>query len=398
VWREAAADVVVVPADSHGRVDPVALDRLLAQYAHRDLRIGSFSAASNVTGVITDVDAIARVLHSHNALACFDYAAAGPYLPIDMAGKDAVFLSPHKFIGGPQTPGVLVASRRLIRRTRPTLPGGGTVMFVSPWGQRYLDDPAAREEAGTPAIVESIRAGMVFALKQAVGAGWIREREDELCRAALDRWGANGAIELLGDREGPRLPIFSFRVWHRGRLLHHNFVVAVLSDLFGIQARGGCSCAGPYGHRLLAIDPDKSHSVEAEVVDGRLGAKPGWARLSFNYFYSDAVAAYLIEAVDLVARHAHRLLTDYRFDPASGTWRHRDVHHASAGSLTSLMDGHDSQVDRWGDAVLDDHLRQARAIFDSRDDAVSAGPTGLSASFEAVRDFHLPPQCLATYR
>jgi selenocysteine lyase/cysteine desulfurase len=394
VWREAGADVVVVPADAHGRVDPIALDRLLPQYAHRALRIGSFSAGSNVTGVITDVDAVAAVLRTHGALACFDYAAAGPYLPIDMAGKDAVFLSPHKFIGGPQTPGVLVIARALVQRPVPTVPGGGTITFVSPRVRRYMTDPAAREEGGTPAIVESIRAGMVFALKREVGVERIRHLEEAHTRLALSRWAANPAIELLGDRENPRLPIISFRAWHADRLLHHSFVVAVLSDLFGIQARGGCSCAGPYGHRLLAIDPDRSDAIDAEVGHGRLGVKPGWTRLSFNYFYSDAVASYLVEAVDLTARYGHRLLNDYRFDPESGTWHHRDASGPRVRLLTSMIGGRDGGPDRWGEDVLADHLWQAKAIFDSRSDAIAGGPTGLPDTFEAVRDFHLPPHCV----
>jgi selenocysteine lyase/cysteine desulfurase len=392
-WREAPVDVVVVPADAHGRVDPGALDRLLPQYAHREMRIGCFSAGSNVTGVLTDVEAVATVLRAHGALACFDYAAAGPYVPIRMRGKDAVFLSPHKFVGGPQTPGVLVVSRRLTQRAVPTVPGGGTISFVSPRVRRYLADPAAREEGGTPAIVESIRAGMVFALRQQVGVDWIRGREEQLYRAALRRWAANPAIELLGDVDEPRLPIVSFRVWHEGRLLHHHFVVALLSDLFGIQARGGCSCAGPYGHRLLAIDDHRSNAIDAEVERGRLGAKPGWARLSFNYFYSDAVASYLVEAVDLVARLGHRLLGDYRFDPASGAWQHRDQPHPPAGLLAWGAPA--ARPDTWGEQVLDDHLRQGRAILNGRDDAVPDGPTGLPDSFEALRDFHLPPHCVA---
>ena len=188
-WRESSADVVTIREDDHGRIDLDHLDDELSRHAHRALKIGSFSAASNVTGIISDVERIATLLRRHGALACFDYAAAGPYLPIDMAGKDAVFLSPHKFVGGPGTPGVLVAKRRLLRRRVPSVPGGGTVVFVSPTRHSYHPDPAVREEAGTPAIVESIRAGMVFALKDAVGAREIQRRESEFARRALASWG-----------------------------------------------------------------------------------------------------------------------------------------------------------------------------------------------------------------
>jgi aminotransferase class V len=215
---------------------------------------------------------------------------------------------------------VLVVPRELARNRVPIVPGGGTVAFVGPAGHRYLDDVAAREEGGTPGIVESIRAGLAVALKQAVGPGLIRAREERFLRRALDRWRANPNLELLGDLEAPRLPIVSFRVRHGGRLLHHQLVVALLNDLFGIQARGGCSCAGPYGHRLLAIDLARSRALDEQAARGWMGVKPGWARVSFNWFISDAVADYLIEAVDLLTTSGHRLLADYRFDPASGGW------------------------------------------------------------------------------
>ena len=275
-WRETIADVVVIGADADGHIDLDDLSAQLARYASRPLRIGSFSAASNVTGILSDADAIAVRLHAHGALSFWDYAAAAPYVPI-RAGesapgaddhKDAIFLSPHKFIGGPQTPGVLVVRRDLVRNRVPTVPGGGTVAFVDPIGHRYLDDPVAREEGGTPAIVESVRAGLVFALKQAVGTGVIQASEERLWKRALHRWSRNPHIEVLGNPAARRLSIVSLRIRRGDRYLHHNYVVSVLNDLFGIQARGGCSCAGPYGHRLLAIDAARSHAFRAEIGHG----------------------------------------------------------------------------------------------------------------------------------
>ena len=194
-WRESIADVVVIDEDAHGHIDLDQLAERLAHYAGHPLLIGSFSAASNVTGVLSDADRIAALLHEHGALSFWDYAAAGPYVPIRMcesaAGrgdyKDAVFLSPHKFVGGPQTPGILVVRRELVRNAVPTTVGGGTVAFVDPLGHRYLDDPVAREEGGTPAIVESIRAGLVFALKDAVGTDSIQQREEQLWQHAFGR-------------------------------------------------------------------------------------------------------------------------------------------------------------------------------------------------------------------
>ncbi len=204
-WRESIADVVVIGEDADGHIKLGELEAQLAAYAGRPLRIGSFSAASNVTGILTDTDRAAALLHSHGALSFWDYAAAGPYVPIRVAEsapgrgdyKDAIFLSPHKFIGGPQTPGVLVVRGELVRNQVPTAPGGGTVAFVDPLGHRYLNDPVAREEGGTPAIVESIRAGLVFALKQAVGTELIQAREERFWRRALHRWERNPRIEIL---------------------------------------------------------------------------------------------------------------------------------------------------------------------------------------------------------
>ncbi|WP_020659070.1 aminotransferase class V-fold PLP-dependent enzyme [Amycolatopsis benzoatilytica] len=407
-WRESIADVVVIDEDADGHIDLAQLAERLVRYADRPLRIGSFSAASNVTGVLTDTERIAALLHEHGALSFWDYAAAAPYVPIRMRPsapgrvdhKDAIFLSPHKFVGGPQTPGVLVVRRELVRNAVPTVPGGGTVAFVDPVGHRYLDDPVAREEGGTPAIIESIRAGLVFALKQAVGTDLIQQREERLWRYALRRWEANPDIEILGSHNARRLSIVSFRIRAGERRLHHNYVVAVLNDLFGIQARGGCSCAGPYGHRLLAIDPRHSRAYRHEIGLGCEGIKPGWIRINFNYFISDAVRDYLVDAVDLLARQGHRLLTDYRFDPRTGLWRH----HAGPGRAPLRLadvryDG--DGVLRWpnnpttlGEDALAQHLRDAEALLADRPDRIDDGPTGLPADFEALRWFPLPPGCL----
>ena len=372
-WRESIADVVVIPEDADGHVDLDALESALIRHADRPLKIGSFSAASNVTGIVTDTRAIAALLHRHGALSFWDFAAAGPYVAIDVeptpdAHKDAVFLSPHKFIGGPGTPGVLVARRELFTNSVPVVPGGGTVAYVNPLEHVYLADPEHREEGGTPAILESIRAGLVFALKEAVGTDCIREREEELLHRAVSAWAQEPCIEVLGNTAAERLSIVSFVVRRGSGYLHHNFVVALLNDLFGIQARGGCSCAGPYGHRLLGIDLERSHEFEREITRGCEGIKPGWVRVNFNYFVTDAVADYVIEAVRLIARDGWRVLGDYDVDLATGVWRHRgglaeppvslfDVSFGDAGLIGS------SPHDRAPESALAGYLDDARAVL-----------------------------------
>src|SRR6516164_8171639 len=407
-WRESIAEVVVIGEDAGGHIDLADLEQQLNRFAGRPLLIGSFSAASNVTGILTDTSAVATLLHAHGALSFWDYAAAGPYVPIRVAAsrpgggdhKDAVFLSPHKFPGGPQTPGVLVVRRDLVRNPVPTAPGGGTVLFVDPIGHRYLDDPVAREEGGTPAIVESIRAGLVFALKQTVGTGLIAAREQQLWQHVLHRWADSPGIDVLGSHRAGRLSIISFRIRYGAQNLHHNFVVALLNDLFGIQARGGCSCAGPYGHRLLAIGPARSHAFEEEIGQGCDGIKPGWTRVNLNYFISPATAGYIAAAVELIAADGYRLLPDYRFDPATGLWRHAAGPPRPQITLPDVSYGPDGQMhyprqrDRAGEEAFPGYLRQARAIMAARPARLDEGPTGLPPEFEALRWFPLPPACL----
>jgi selenocysteine lyase/cysteine desulfurase len=376
-WRESIADVVMIPEGPDGHIDAERLEVELVRYADRPLRIGSFSAASNVTGILSDAEGITRLLHAHGALAFWDYAAGGPYIDIDMnpggdpaLAKDAVVLSPHKFIGGPGTPGLLVMRRELLTNRVPDIVGGGTVAYVSPTEHMYLQDPEHREEGGTPAIIESIRAGLVFDLKRAVGTDVIRAHEEDLVHRAVTAWSANPAIGVLGNVAADRLSIVSFTVrGPSGRYVHHNAIVAMLNDVFGIQARGGCSCAGPYGHRLLGISLDRSAEFEEQISVGCEGIKPGWVRVNFNYFISEEVFTYLVEAVDLIARHGWALLEDYRFDIATGLWKHRagpvepplrlaDVHYDAAGELVSPR--HD---DRAEEGALVEHLAEARELL-----------------------------------
>jgi selenocysteine lyase/cysteine desulfurase len=389
LWRESSADVVPIREDAGGRVDLDHLDHELRRHADRPRRVGTFSAASNVTGILTDVDAVARTLRRHGALACFDYAAAGPYEPIDMAGKDAVFVSPHKFPGGPGTPGVLIAKRALLRRPVPTVPGGGTILFVSPDGQSYHPDAEVREEGGTPAIVESIRAGLAFALKEAVGAEEIRRRERAIARRALSALAGHPNVEILGSTEAERLAIVSLGLRHPPGMLHAGFVTAVLSDLLGIQARSGCFCAGPYVHRAHPIGDEWSARMHACAARGELGAKLAFTRLSFAYHVSDAELAYVLDAVRLLADEGHRLLPLYRFDPASGQWEHR-ARQAPPASLEEMLRSRPAPLARAPESVLARQLAAARAILRDAPPPGAAEPTPLSPAFERIRWFPLP--------
>jgi selenocysteine lyase/cysteine desulfurase len=411
-WRETIADVVTIREDTDGHIDLEQLDEQLRAYGDRPLKIASFSAASNVTGIVTDTHAVSQLLHQHGALSFWDYAAAAPYVDIDvrprcvehpLAHKDAIVLSPHKFIGGPGTPGVLIVRRQLLTNSVPDVVGGGTVAYVNPEQHHYLSDPVHREEGGTPAIVESIRAGLVFQLKDAVGVDVIRAHEEDFVTRAIAAWSSNPAIDVLGNRQAERLSIVSFVIQRPGgRYVHHNLVVAILNDLFGIQARGGCSCAGPYGHRLLGIDIARSHEFEREITHGCEGIKPGWVRVNFNYFISEDVFAYIVAAVDLVAEQGWKLTPQYRFDTMSGRWRHQDGPVEPPLRLSDLAYGPDGvlhypeQHDRAPESDLAGYLDQARAMLDVLPDDLGApADTGLSPDFRSLQWFELPAASLS---
>jgi len=343
-WRETTADLVVIPLDNNGHIDIEILANKLQEYSERSLKIGSFSAASNVTGIKSDVDRISALLHKNNAQAFWDYAAAAPYVAIDMNpakkdqnySKDAVFLSPHKFIGGPGTPGILVVKKHLLNNRVPAMPGGGTVMYVTPEDHQYISNPVRREEGGTPAIVESIRAGLVFKLQQDVGTKLIENKESDFIQRALKRWALQPNIKILGSLSEERLSIFSLRIMHEDKDLHYAYIVALLNDLFGIQARGGCSCAGPYGHALLGMDMAYSKALEKELQKGLMVMRPGWVRLNFNYFIDEDTFNYLVSAIELIAQYGSALLPYYQFDSGSGTWCYQGEKMNLVSNLNTL--------------------------------------------------------------
>lgn len=321
-WRESGAEVIEIPEAASGGPDCAVLEAALIAFQGRKI-IGAFSAMSNVTGIVTDVRRVTQMLKSYGALSVWDYAGGAPYLPIDVASDDqaqidAVVLSPHKFIGGPGASGVLILRRDAVKRSTPTAPGGGTVRFVSPWGHDYSEDVIAREEAGTPNVIGDLRAALAFIVKDAIGQDYMTTRLDELRCRAETAWAGVPGLHILGNRVAPRIPVFSFTLTDpEGRLVHQQLVTRMLSDLFGVQARGGCACAGPYAHRLLEIDRSHSDVLRAAILDGAELRKPGWTRLGFSVLMTDEKADRIIEAVSQIARSPEALRAMYRVDGAN---------------------------------------------------------------------------------
>lgn len=407
-WREANVDLVRIPLDDAGAVCLDALQRALIAHAGARLKIGAFSAASNVTGVRTDLPALTRLLHAHGARSVIDFAAAAPYIPVHLAQSapgagdriDAAFLSPHKFPGGPGASGILVADREMIAGPLPGVVGGGTVSYVTATAHTYVTDPERREEGGTPGIIENIRAGMVLQLKSDIGAEEIARREHDLAERLRAGLAPVPGLHLLGPADAPRLGIFSFNLVAGARGLHHNFVVALLNDLFGLQTRGGCSCAGPYGHALLGIDEAHAARHEGAVHRGLAAFRPGWARLGVNYFFSDAQIDYISAAIALIARRGGDLIKLYRLDGASGVWR---VRADAPGRVAPDPGGPEFAVPR----ALSDLwampapargappdfmfcLAQAERIADLAAAAPTPAPESFDAAAEALRWFWMP--------
>jgi selenocysteine lyase/cysteine desulfurase len=327
-WRESGAEVVEIAEAETGGPDLGALqDALIAGQGR--LIVGSFSAASNVTGILTNTDAVTRLLKAHGALAVWDYAGGGPYLPIDMAAgsdaqKDAVVLSCHKFLGGPGASGILIVRKAAVTAQRLFMPGGGTVRFVSSAGHDYSTDIATREEAGTPNVVGDIRAALCFLVKRAIGQDFMEARHAALRSRALAVWSRNPAMEIMGNPKASHaLPIFSFRVRDlaRGGHLHHQLFTRLLSDLHGIQARGGCACAGPYAHRLLGIGAAQSEAIRQSILGGEEMEKPGWTRLNLSCLLDDSKAEAIISAVSSLALAPYPHAEAYLCDTATARFK-----------------------------------------------------------------------------
>ena len=335
-WYETIAEVVVIPPDTQGRVDLDAFAGLLHEYRARPLKIGSFTACSNVTGVVTPYHELARRMHRAGGVAFVDFAASAPYVTIDMhpadpeARLDAVLFSPHKFLGGPGSCGVLVFNGALYHNRAPDDSGGGTVNWTNPWGgYSFVNDIEAREDAGTPGFLQAIRAALAVRLKEQMSVAAMQARERAIVPRILDALQATPGVHVLAADLRERLAIFSFYM----EQVHYNLAVRLLNDRFGVQARGGCSCAGTYGHFLLHVDPSRSKAITDHIDHGDLSQKPGWVRLSFHPSSSDAEIAQALEAVRAIAAQGACWAQDYHYLPASNDFVHRQEPHDTAARV-----------------------------------------------------------------
>jgi len=352
-WFETTAEVVVIKPDEHLLVDLDDLKRQLEKYKDRRLKIGSFTACSNVTGIQTPVHKMARLMHEYGGVCLIDYAASAPYVDINMHPEDpmekldAIVFSPHKFLGGPGSSGVLIFDSAFYNSEVPDNPGGGTVDWTNPWGEyKYIDDIEAREDGGTPGFLQAIRTALCIDLKNQMGTCHIRRREEELLRLAFDGIAAIPGANILAGDIRKRLPVISFYFAD----IHYNLVVKLLSDRYGVQVRGGCACAGTYGHFLLNVDQEHSRKITEKINTGDLSEKPGWVRLSLHPTMTDKEVLFIVEALDQIRRHHREWEKDYVYVPRRNEFRHKDAPEDAGGKIASwffLTDPSQRPVYKW---------------------------------------------------
>lgn len=402
-WRDSGAIVERIFLNSAGQIDLDHLADRLNAHQHVTLKIGAFSAASNVTGVRSDLKVISKLLHQNNAIFICDFAAAAPYVDMQLsldphdplARIDAIVYSSHKFIGGPGASGVLIVDKALFTSDRPSVTGGGTVSYVTADHHTYVRDIERREEAGTPGIIGDIRAGAVMALKEAVGSAAIEAHENMIIKTALERLSHMDDIDILGPKDADRIGVMSFNLSSNGQHLHYGFVVALLNDLFGIQARGGCSCAGPYAHELLHISNTSAASFEDIVSHGQSIMRPGWVRLGFNYFFDDETVHYIISAILFISENGLRFLSDYTVDASQGVWRHK---YATFDSPSSIKDfwTHKIEAQTLDFQRLSTFLTVAADLAATRDVPIMKQNAIFDPECEGLRDFWMPHDVMQT--
>lgn len=326
-WFETIADIVVLEPNEDGLVEPQRLEEALQKYKDRKLKIGSFTACSNVTGIEPPFYQLAKIMHQHDGYCFIDFAASAPYKDINMHPDDpleridALFFSPHKFLGGPGSPGVLIFNKSLYHRNVPDHPGGGTVDWTNPWGEhRYVSDIEAREDGGTPGFIQAIRAALSIRLKEEMTTEKIIAREKELLLTAFKRFREIPEIHLLANNVEERLGVISFYVEN----IHFNLMVKLLNDRYGIQMRGGCSCAGTYGHYLLHIDPTRSKRITDMIDRHDLSQKPGWVRFSLHPTMTDEELDFIMDAIEEIVQNIKEFEKDYAYNPGKNEFYHRD--------------------------------------------------------------------------
>lgn len=337
-WLETIADVEVIPADENGLFCVDNLKTLLLKYQDRPMKIASITSCSNVTGIKTPYYEVAKLMHQNNGLCFVDFACSGPYVEINMHPADpecyldAIFFSPHKFLGGPGTSGVLVFNKKLYRNMVPDCPGGGTVTWTNPWGEhQYIDNIESREDGGTPGFLQVIKTALAIQLKEQMGIANILAREKEITDYVFAELGQVPNLAILAPQHQNRLGVISFFIQD----LHFNLGVKLLNDRFGIQTRGGCSCAGTYGHYLLNVDQETSHKLTDQISSGDLTSKPGWIRMSIHPTTTNAEIAYVCASIKQLAAHHQEWATAYRYDCATNEFLHKDATPVEAKMVAS---------------------------------------------------------------
>jgi len=324
-WFETIAEVVQLKPGKGLLVDPDELRAQLEKYKHRKVKIGSFTACSNVTGIITPYHEMAKIMHEYGGVCLIDFAASAPYIEINMHPDDpmekidALFFSPHKFLGGPGSSGVLIFNSKLYNSYSPDNPGGGTVDWTNPWGEyKYIDDIEAREDGGTPGFLQAIKTTLAIELKNQMGVENIRKREEQLVKIAFSELSKIPGLKILADNVKDRLGVISFYI----RDIHFNLIVKILNDRFGVQVRGGCACAGTYGHFLLDVSHDQSKEITDRITMGDLSEKPGWVRLSIHPTMTDEELFFIIDAVSQIAKNHHDWEKEYVYNKHDNEFKH----------------------------------------------------------------------------
>ncbi len=327
-WLETIATVEIIRPDENGNVDLGHFRNLLEQFKHRKNKIAAITACSNVTGIQTPCHEIAKLIHQYDGLCFVDFACSAPYVDINMHPEeidthlDAIYFSPHKFLGGPGTPGVLIFNKKMYKNTIPDQPGGGTVIYTNPWRvHEYIENIEQREDGGTPPFLQGIKAAMCIRLKEKMGVENMLKREEEMMQVIFNRFSKMKNVEVLEGNIKKRLGVISFII----QGAHYNLVVKILNDRFGIQMRGGCSCAGTYGHILLHVDETRSYEILNSIRSGDLLSKPGWIRLSVHPIMTNAEIDFIMDAIELTASHFQDWMKDYAYDPECNKYSFKGI-------------------------------------------------------------------------